>query len=45
MEPGDERVTVAVVDTGVALGHAEFQRKLLSGYDAVELGLGRMNRR
>ena len=43
MEPGDERVTVAVVDTGVALGHAEFQRKLLSGYDAVELGLGRIN--
>ena len=42
-EPGDERVTVAVVDTGVALGHAEFQRKLLSGYDSVELGLGRIN--
>ena len=42
-EPGDERVTVAVVDTGVSLGHAEFQRKLLSGYDSVELGLGRIN--
>lgn len=43
MEEGDERVTVAVVDTGVSLGHPEFQRKLLSGYDAVELGLGRLN--
>lgn len=41
-EPGDERVTVAVVDTGVSLGHAEFQRKLLSGYDSVELGLGKI---
>lgn len=40
LEPGDERVTLAVVDTGVALGHPEFQRKLLSGYDVVELGLG-----
>ncbi|WP_367325933.1 S8 family serine peptidase [Streptomyces sp. HUAS ZL42] len=43
MEPGDERVTVAVVDTGIALGHAEFQRKLLMGYDAVDLGLGRIS--
>jgi subtilisin family serine protease len=42
-EPGDERVTVAVVDTGVSLGHSEFQRKLLSGYDSVELGLGRIS--
>lgn len=41
-EEGDERITVAIVDTGVSLGHAEFQRKLLSGYDAVELGLGRI---
>lgn len=39
-EQGDERVTVAVVDTGVSLGHAELQRKLLSGYDVVDLGLG-----
>jgi subtilisin family serine protease len=39
-EPGDERVTVAVVDTGVSLGHAELQRKLLSGYDVVDFGLG-----
>lgn len=42
IEPGDERVTVAVVDTGVSLGHPEFQRRLLSGYDVVELGLGRI---
>ena len=41
-EEGDERVVVAVVDTGVSLGHAEFQRKLLSGYDSVELGIGRI---
>lgn len=40
LEPGDERVTVACVDTGVSLGHAELQRKLLAGYDTVDLGLG-----
>lgn len=40
LEPGDERVTVAVVDTGMALGHPEFQRKLLAGYDTVDLGIG-----
>ena len=40
MEPGDERVTVACVDSGVALGHAELQRRLLAGYDTVDLGLG-----
>jgi len=40
LEPGDERVTVACVDTGVTLGHAELQRKLLAGYDTVDLGLG-----
>lgn len=40
LEPGDERVTVAVVDTGLALGHPEFQRKLLAGYDTVDLGIG-----
>lgn len=41
-EPGDERVSVACVDTGVALGHAELQRKLLAGYDTVDLGVGRL---
>jgi subtilisin family serine protease len=42
LEPGDPSVVVAAVDTGVALGHAEFQRKLLAGYDTVRLGLGRL---
>lgn len=42
LESGDERVTVAVVDTGIAMGHPEFQRKLLAGYDTVNLGLGRV---
>jgi subtilisin family serine protease len=45
IEPGDERVTVACVDTGVSLGHAELQRKLLAGYDTVDLGLGRVGGR
>jgi subtilisin family serine protease len=40
LEPGDERVTTAVVDTGVTLGHPELQRKCLAGYDTVDLGLG-----
>jgi subtilisin family serine protease len=40
LEPGDERVTVACVDTGVSIGHAELQRKLLAGYDTVDLGIG-----
>jgi subtilisin family serine protease len=39
LEPGDERVTVGLVDTGVSLGHPEFQRKLLAGYDTVDLGV------
>lgn len=43
VEPGDERVTVGVVDTGVALGHPELQRKLLAGYDTCDLGLGKVN--
>lgn len=43
MEPGDERVTVAIVDTGVSLGHPELQRKLLAGYNTVELGMGALN--
>lgn len=41
-EPGDERVVVAVVDTGVSLGHPELRRKLLAGYDTVDLGLGKI---
>jgi subtilisin family serine protease len=40
MEPGIEGVTVGIVDSGVALGHEELQRKLLAGFDTVDLGLG-----
>jgi subtilisin family serine protease len=40
LEQGDERVTTAVVDTGVTLGHPELQRKCLAGYDTVDLGIG-----
>jgi subtilisin family serine protease len=42
-EPGDERVVVGVVDSGVSLGHSELQRKLLMGYDLADLGMGRVN--
>lgn len=42
MEPGDERVTTAVVDTGIIVGHPEFQRKCLAGYDTVDIGMGRV---
>ncbi|MBC7901052.1 MAG: S8 family serine peptidase [Saprospiraceae bacterium] len=41
MESGEEAVTVAVVDTGISLGHPEMQRKLLAGYDTVNLGMGK----
>ena len=41
-ESGDERVVVAVVDTGISLGHPELRRKLLAGYDTVDLGIGRV---
>lgn len=43
MEPGDERITVAIVDTGIVVGHPEFQRKCLAGYNAVDIGIGRLN--
>lgn len=39
LEPGDERVTVGLVDTGISIGHPEFRRKLLAGYDTVDLGV------
>ena len=42
LEPGDERITTAVVDTGIVVGHPEFQRKCLAGYDTVDIGLGRV---
>jgi subtilisin family serine protease len=43
LEQGDERVITAVVDTGVVVGHPEFQRKCLAGYDTVDLGIGQLN--
>ncbi|MGQ0564364.1 MAG: S8 family peptidase [Gemmobacter sp.] len=42
MEPGSRAVAVAVIDTGVTLEHGEFQGRLRSGYDCVDLGLGRV---
>lgn len=42
-EPGSATITVAVVDTGVVVGHPELQRRCLAGYDTVDLGLGRIN--
>lgn len=44
LEAGDERVTVACVDTGMALGHPELQRKLLAGYSTVDIGVGTIGR-
>jgi subtilisin family serine protease len=43
LEPGDERVTTAIVDTGVIVGHPELQRKCLAGYDTCDLGMGAVN--
>lgn len=40
MEPGSRSIPVAVIDTGVALEHHEFNHKLLTGYDTVDLGIG-----
>lgn len=40
IEPGSRSVAVAVIDTGVALEHAEFAGRLRSGYDTVDLGMG-----
>jgi subtilisin family serine protease len=40
IEPGSRSVAVAVIDTGVALEHREFARRLLTGYDTVDLGMG-----
>jgi subtilisin family serine protease len=42
MEPGSRAVAVAVIDTGVTLEHVEFERRLRSGYDTVDLGMGRV---
>lgn len=43
LEPGLRAVAVAVIDTGVALEHVEFAGRLRSGYDTVDLGLGRIS--
>jgi subtilisin family serine protease len=43
IEPGLESVAVGVVDTGVALGHIELQRKLMAGFDTVDMGIGALN--
>lgn len=43
IEPGDERVTTSIVDTGIIIGHPEFQRRCLAGYDTVDIGIGRLN--
>lgn len=40
VEPGDDDLWVGLVDTGVSLGHPEFQRKLLAGYSTVHLPIG-----
>lgn len=42
-EPGDAGIRVGVCDTGIVVGHPEFQRRCLAGYDTVDLGLGRVN--
>ena len=39
-EPGDPAVITAVVDTGVAMEHAELLGRLRPGFDTVELGTG-----
>lgn len=43
LERGDKDITVAVVDTGVSLGHPELQRKCLAGYSTVDIGLGQIS--
>ncbi len=40
MEQGDPAIRVAVVDTGVALGHPEFHNRIAAGVDTVDLGSG-----
>ena len=39
LEPGDPRIHIGVVDTGVALQHPELAGRLLPGVDLVDLGL------
>jgi thermitase len=37
LEPGSSRVVVAVLDTGIEPSHREFRRKLVPGYDFVDM--------
>lgn len=41
-EPGDPAVIVGVVDSGINPAHEEFDRRLRSGFDTVQLGDGEM---
>ncbi|MDP5217000.1 S8 family serine peptidase [Ruegeria sp. 2205SS24-7] len=43
IEPGSHAITVAVIDTGVALEHEEFSGRLVAGYDTVDLGMGQIS--
>lgn len=40
IEPGDDSVMVALVDSGISLPHAEFPRTFRPGYDTVRLETG-----
>ena len=40
VEPGQDNVRVAVIDTGVALEHPEFAGRIRGGLDTVDLGMG-----
>lgn len=42
VEPGMAEVSIAVVDTGVRLGHPELTGRLLAGADLVDLGMGQV---
>lgn len=42
IEPGSRSISVAVIDTGIALEHVEFSGRLRSGYDTVNLGIGQV---
>lgn len=42
MEPGRDDISVAVIDTGITFEHGEFADRLRSGYDTVDLGMGRV---
>ncbi len=42
MEAGSIDVPVGVIDTGVALEHTEFEGRLHTGIDTVDLGMGRV---